>query len=31
MGTGVPLPGAKTRTGRDADHSPLSTDEVVNE
>jgi hypothetical protein len=23
MGTGGPLPGAKARTGRDADHSPL--------
>jgi hypothetical protein len=31
MGTGGPLPGAKTRPGRDADHSPLSSAEVENE
>jgi hypothetical protein len=31
MGTGRPFPGAKTRPGRDADHSPLSSAEVENE
>jgi hypothetical protein len=31
MGTGVLPPGVKARTGRDADHSPLSSAEVVNE
>jgi hypothetical protein len=31
MGTGGPLPGGKARPGRDADHSPQSTAEVVNE
>jgi hypothetical protein len=31
MGTGSPFPGGKARPGRDADHSPLSSDEVVNE
>jgi hypothetical protein len=30
MGTGGPFPGGKTRPGRDADHSPPSSDEVVN-
>jgi hypothetical protein len=31
MGTGGPFPGGKARPGRDADHSPLSCAEVVNE
>jgi hypothetical protein len=31
MGTGDPFPGGKARSGRDADHSPLSSAEVVNE
>jgi hypothetical protein len=31
MGTGGPFPGVKARPGRDADHSPLSSAEVVNE
>jgi hypothetical protein len=31
MGTGGPFPGAKARPGRDADHSPPSTVEVMNE
>jgi hypothetical protein len=31
MGTGGPLPGGKARPGRDADHSPSSSAEVVNE
>jgi hypothetical protein len=31
MGTGGPFPGGKARLGRDADHSPLSSDEVKNE
>jgi hypothetical protein len=31
MGTGVPFPGGKARPGRDADHSPPSSAEVVNE
>jgi hypothetical protein len=31
MGTGGPFPGGKARLGRDADHSPLSSAEVVNE
>jgi hypothetical protein len=31
MGTGGPFPGGKARPGRDADHSPPSTAEVVNE
>jgi hypothetical protein len=31
MGTGGPFPGCKARPGRDADHSPLSSAEVVNE
>jgi hypothetical protein len=31
MGTGGPFPGGKTRPGRDSDHSPLSSAEVVNE
>jgi hypothetical protein len=31
MGTGGPFPGGKARPGRDADHSPPSNDEVVNE
>jgi hypothetical protein len=31
MGTGGPFPGGKVRVGRDADHSPLSRAEVVNE
>jgi hypothetical protein len=31
MGTGDPFPGGKARPGRDADHSPLSSAEVVNE
>jgi hypothetical protein len=31
MGTGGPIPGGKARPGRDADHSPPSSAEVVNE
>jgi hypothetical protein len=31
MGTGGPFPGGKERPGRDADHSPLYSAEVVNE
>jgi hypothetical protein len=31
MGTGGPLSGGKARPGRNADHSPLSSAEVVNE
>jgi hypothetical protein len=31
MGTGGPFPGGKARPGRDADHSPPSRCEVVNE
>jgi hypothetical protein len=31
MGTGGPFPGRKARPGRDADHSPQSSAEVVNE
>jgi hypothetical protein len=31
MGTGVLSPGVKARPGRDADHSPPSSAEVVNE
>jgi hypothetical protein len=31
MGTGGPLPRAKTRPGRDADHSPPFSAEVENE
>jgi hypothetical protein len=31
MGTGSPFPGGKARPGRDADHSPPSSAEVVNE
>jgi hypothetical protein len=31
MGTGGPFPGSKARPGRDADHSPPSSTEVVNE
>jgi hypothetical protein len=31
MGTGGPFHGGKARPGRDADHSPLSSAEVVNE
>jgi hypothetical protein len=31
MGTGGPFPGGKARLGRDSDHSPLSSAEVVNE
>jgi hypothetical protein len=31
MGTGGPFPGGKARPGRDADHLPLSSTEVVNE
>jgi hypothetical protein len=31
MGTGGPFPGAKARPGRDADHSPPSSAEVVDE
>jgi hypothetical protein len=31
MGTGGPFSGSKTRPGRDADHSPLSSAEVVSE
>jgi hypothetical protein len=30
-GTGGPFPGGKARPGRDADHSPPSSAEVVNE
>jgi hypothetical protein len=31
MGAGGPFPGGKARPGRDADHSPSSSAEVVNE
>jgi hypothetical protein len=31
MGTGGPFPGGKAQQGRDADHSPLSSAEVVKE
>jgi hypothetical protein len=31
MGTGSPFPGGKARQGRDADRSPPSSAEVVNE
>jgi hypothetical protein len=31
IGTGGPFPGGKARPGRDADHSPPSSTEVVNE
>jgi hypothetical protein len=31
MGTGDPFPGGKARPGRDSDHSPPSSAEVVNE
>jgi hypothetical protein len=31
MGSGVPFPGGKARPERDADHSPPSSAEVVNE
>jgi hypothetical protein len=31
MGTGGPFPGGKVQPGRDADHSPPSSAEVVNE
>jgi hypothetical protein len=31
MGTGGPFPGGKARPGRDNDHSPPSSAEVVNE
>jgi hypothetical protein len=31
MGTGGPFPRGKARPGRDADHSPPSSAEVVNE
>jgi hypothetical protein len=31
MGTRGPFPGGKARPGRDSDHSPLSSAEVVNE
>jgi hypothetical protein len=31
MGTGGPFPGGKARPGRDADHSPPFSAEVVNE
>jgi hypothetical protein len=31
MGKGGPFPGGKARPGRDADHSPLSSSEVVNQ
>jgi hypothetical protein len=31
MGTGVHLPGDKARPGRDANHSPPSSDEVKNQ
>jgi hypothetical protein len=30
MGTGGPFPGGKARPGRDADHSPPTSAEVVN-
>jgi hypothetical protein len=31
MGTGGPFPGGKARPGSDADHSPPSNAEIVNE
>jgi hypothetical protein len=31
IGTGVPFPGGKARPGREADHSPPFSAEVVNE
>jgi hypothetical protein len=31
MGTVCPFPGSKARPGRDADHSPSSSAEIVNE
>jgi hypothetical protein len=31
LGTGGPIPGGKARPGRDADHSPPTSAEVVNE
>jgi hypothetical protein len=31
LGTGGPFPGGNARSGRDADHSPPSSDEVLNE
>jgi hypothetical protein len=31
VGTGGPFPGGKGRPGRDADHSPSSSAEIVNE
>jgi hypothetical protein len=31
VGTGGPFPGGKAQLGRDADHSPPSSAEVVNE
>jgi hypothetical protein len=31
MDTGGPFPGAKARPGRDADHTPPSSAEVMNE
>jgi hypothetical protein len=31
MGTGSPFPGGKARPGRDADYSPPSSAEIVNE
>jgi hypothetical protein len=31
VGTGGPFPGGKARPGRDADHSPPSSAEVMNE
>jgi hypothetical protein len=31
MSTGGPFPGGKARPGSDADHSPLSSAEVMNE
>jgi hypothetical protein len=31
MGTGGPFPGGKARPGRDADYSPPSCSEVLNE
>jgi hypothetical protein len=31
VGTGGPFPGGKARPGRDADHLPVSSAEVVNE
>jgi hypothetical protein len=31
MGTGGPFPGGKVRPGHDADQSPLSSAEIVNE